>query len=69
MSDNGAPLLAVEHLKLHFPIKSGVLVDREVARVHAVDDVTLRARARARRWGSWASPGAARPPCRARSCA
>src|SRR3954464_15845843 len=42
MSDNGsAPLLDVEHLKLHFPIKEGVLVDREVGRVHAVDDVTF----------------------------
>ncbi len=41
MSENGVPLLAVEHLKLHFPIKAGVLVDREVARVHAVDDVSF----------------------------
>jgi oligopeptide/dipeptide ABC transporter ATP-binding protein len=40
-SENGAPLVEVEHLKLHFPIKQGVLVDREVARVHAVDDVTF----------------------------
>jgi oligopeptide/dipeptide ABC transporter ATP-binding protein len=40
--DNGdAPLLEVEHLKLHFPIKQGILFDREVARVHAVDDVTF----------------------------
>jgi oligopeptide/dipeptide ABC transporter ATP-binding protein len=38
---NGAPLVEVEHLKLHFPIKQGILVDREVARVHAVDDVTF----------------------------
>src|SRR3954471_20476745 len=42
MSTNGSsPLLDVEHLKLHFPIKEGVLVDREVGRVHAVDDVTF----------------------------
>ena len=27
---NGAPLLEVEHLKLHFPIKEGVVFDREV---------------------------------------
>jgi len=39
MSD--APLLEIEHLKLHFPIKQGLLFDREVARVHAVDDVTF----------------------------
>jgi oligopeptide/dipeptide ABC transporter ATP-binding protein len=39
---NGAtPLVEVEHLKLHFPVKGGVVLDREVARVHAVDDVTF----------------------------
>jgi oligopeptide/dipeptide ABC transporter ATP-binding protein len=41
-STNGAPLVEVEHLKLHFPIKQGIIVDREVARVHAVDDVTFK---------------------------
>jgi oligopeptide/dipeptide ABC transporter ATP-binding protein len=40
-SGNGASLVEVEHLKLHFPIKQGIIVDREVARVHAVDDVTF----------------------------
>jgi oligopeptide/dipeptide ABC transporter ATP-binding protein len=42
---NGAkPLVEVEHLKLYFPIKEGIIFDREVARVHAVDDVTLQLR-------------------------
>ena len=42
MSENGSgALVEVDHLKLHFPIKQGVLIDREVARVHAVDDVTF----------------------------
>jgi len=42
MSTNGAPpLVDVEHLKLHFPIKDGIFIDREVGRVHAVDDVTF----------------------------
>jgi oligopeptide/dipeptide ABC transporter ATP-binding protein len=36
------PLVEVEHLKLHFPIKEGILIDRTVARVHAVDDVTFQ---------------------------
>jgi oligopeptide/dipeptide ABC transporter ATP-binding protein len=40
-SSNGGPLIDVEHLKVFFPIKHGFLVDREVARVHAVNDVTL----------------------------
>jgi oligopeptide/dipeptide ABC transporter ATP-binding protein len=35
------PLLEVEHLKLHFPIKQGLVFDHEVARVHAVDDVSF----------------------------
>jgi oligopeptide transport system ATP-binding protein len=38
---HGDPLLEVEHLVKYFPIKEGVLFDREVAAVHAVDDVTL----------------------------
>ena len=37
---NGKPLLEVRHLRKYFPVKRGVL-QREVARVHAVDDVTL----------------------------
>ncbi len=35
------PLLEVDDLKIFFPIKQGILVEREVARVHAVNDVTL----------------------------
>ncbi|HEY6781114.1 MAG TPA: ATP-binding cassette domain-containing protein, partial [Thermoleophilaceae bacterium] len=35
------PLIEVEHLKVHFPIKQGLLIDREVARVHAVNDISL----------------------------
>jgi oligopeptide transport system ATP-binding protein len=38
---NETPLLEVRHLVKHFPIKSGVLIDREVASVRAVDDVSL----------------------------
>jgi oligopeptide/dipeptide ABC transporter ATP-binding protein len=40
-TDAGEALLDVQHVKLHFPIKGGVLIDREVGRVHAVDDVTF----------------------------
>jgi oligopeptide/dipeptide ABC transporter ATP-binding protein len=35
------PLLAVEHLALHFPIRSGVVVDRVTGWVRAVDDVSF----------------------------
>ena len=40
-SEPGTPLVEVEHLKLHFPIKAGILLEREVDQVHAVNDVTL----------------------------
>jgi oligopeptide transport system ATP-binding protein len=38
-----APLLEVRHVKKYFPIRKGVL-QREVARVHAVDDVSFTVR-------------------------
>ena len=40
MSTTETPLLEVRHLKKYFPIKEGIL-QREVARVHAVDDVSI----------------------------
>src|SRR3954447_5162429 len=40
MSSNGA-LVRLEDVKVHFPIKSGVLVDRHVGDIKAVDGVTL----------------------------
>lgn len=36
-----SPLLEVTDLVKHFPIKSGVIVDREIGRVRAVDGVSL----------------------------
>jgi peptide/nickel transport system ATP-binding protein len=42
MSTNGAgPLVEVEDLKVYFPIKSGVLLDRHIGDIRAVDDVSL----------------------------
>jgi len=42
MSNGDAtPLLEVSHLVKHFPIKTGVLIDRVVGQVRAVDDVSL----------------------------
>jgi oligopeptide/dipeptide ABC transporter ATP-binding protein len=43
VSTSGAPLLEVKHVKKYFPIKKGVL-QHEVARVHAVDDVSFAVR-------------------------
>ena len=43
MNENGTtpqPLIEARHLKKYFPIRKGVL-QREVARVHAVDDVSF----------------------------
>ena len=41
MTNGEGPLVSVDHLKVFFPIKEGILIDREVARVHAVNDVTM----------------------------
>jgi oligopeptide transport system ATP-binding protein len=42
VSDPGAqPLLRARGIRKYFPIKRGVVFQREVARVHAVDDVDL----------------------------
>jgi peptide/nickel transport system ATP-binding protein len=42
MSGNGAgPLVELEHLKVYFPIKSGIVLDRHVGDIRAVDDVSL----------------------------
>jgi oligopeptide/dipeptide ABC transporter ATP-binding protein len=40
---NGArtPLVEVNHLKVYFPIKKGVVIDRTIGHVHAVDDVSF----------------------------
>ena len=37
----GVSIVSVEHLEQHFPVKEGVVFDREVGRVHAVDDVSF----------------------------
>jgi peptide/nickel transport system ATP-binding protein len=42
MSSNGTPLVEVEHLKIYFPIRSGLVLDRHVGDIKAVDDVSLR---------------------------
>jgi len=43
VSTSGTPLLELKHVKKYFPIKKGVL-QHEVARVHAVDDVSFAVR-------------------------
>ncbi len=43
-SRNGEPLLVVENLKKYFPIKGGLLFDRTVDHVRAVDDVSFEIR-------------------------
>jgi oligopeptide/dipeptide ABC transporter ATP-binding protein len=44
VSDTAGDLLQVEHLQVHFPVRSGILFERTVAHVHAVDDVSLELR-------------------------
>ncbi|MGN6429647.1 MAG: ABC transporter ATP-binding protein [Gaiellaceae bacterium] len=40
-SNGAGPLVELENLKQYFPIKSGLVLDRHVGDVRAVDDVTL----------------------------
>ena len=42
---NGEVLLRAEHIKKYFPVRKGILLQREMARVHAVDDVSFELRA------------------------
>ena len=45
VSSNGAgPLVELENLKVYFPIKSGIVLDRHVGDIRAVDDVSLTIR-------------------------
>jgi oligopeptide transport system ATP-binding protein len=44
-SGNGEVLLRAEHIKKYFPVRKGILLQREIARVHAVDDVSFELRA------------------------
>jgi oligopeptide/dipeptide ABC transporter ATP-binding protein len=41
VADQEHGLLEAEHLQMRFPVRSGLFIDRKVAEVHAVDDVTL----------------------------
>jgi oligopeptide transport system ATP-binding protein len=38
-------LLRAEHITKYFPVRRGILLQREIARVHAVDDVSFELRA------------------------
>ena len=42
--DGAGPLVELDRLKLYFPIKSGLVLDRHIGDVRAVDDVTLTIR-------------------------
>ncbi len=41
---NGTALLRVERLTKYFPIRRGIVFQREIGRVHAVDDVSIEVR-------------------------
>ena len=67
---NGAgPLVELEHLKVYFPIKSGLVLDRHVGDIRAVDDISLTIKQRRDASGSSASRAAGSPRSDARSSA
>ena len=41
MSTNGTPLVQVDDLKVYFRIKSGIVLDRHVGDIRAVDGVSF----------------------------
>ena len=41
---SGTALMEVDHLQMLFPVKSGLVIDRTVGHVHAVDDVSFTIR-------------------------
>ena len=49
-------LLEVRNLVKHFPIKSGLLIDRQVGAVQAVDDVSFSVAEGERAWQVWRWP-------------
>ncbi|MCI0521936.1 MAG: dipeptide ABC transporter ATP-binding protein [Chloroflexi bacterium] len=44
MSNNDTPLLKVDHLVKHFPIFQGLIFQKQVGAVHAVDDISFEVR-------------------------
>jgi oligopeptide/dipeptide ABC transporter ATP-binding protein len=41
LTGTSQPLIEAEHVQLYFPVKKGILVDRTIGYVHAVDDVSV----------------------------
>ena len=64
--ENDANLLEVRDLKMHFPIRKGVL-GQVVGYVRAVDGVSFDIR-RGKRWGWWAKAAAENRPSGAALC-
>ncbi|MBV9534703.1 MAG: ABC transporter ATP-binding protein [Solirubrobacterales bacterium] len=44
LAGTGKPMLEAEHVQLYFPVKKGILVDRTIGHVHAVDDCSIALR-------------------------
>jgi oligopeptide/dipeptide ABC transporter ATP-binding protein len=44
LTGGGEPLLEAEHVQLYFPVKKGILIDRTIGYVHAVDDCSVALR-------------------------
>jgi peptide/nickel transport system ATP-binding protein len=44
VSTNGAPLVSVDRLKVYFAITSGIVLDRHIGDIRAVDDVSFQIR-------------------------
>ncbi len=54
-------LLQIRNLKMHFPVKAGIILDHVVGWVKALDGIDLTDQPR-QVLGWWESPEAGRPP-------
>ncbi len=61
MANSNGILLEVRNLKMYFPITRGIVVQRHVGDIKAVDDISFQVK-RERRWVWWGSPAAGNPP-------
>src|SRR4051794_38495063 len=57
----GRPILEIEHVVKHFPIKAGILFDKQIGAVQAVDDDSLTLSA-GEPLGLGGEPGCGKPP-------
>jgi len=60
-TDDMEQLFEVENLEVYFPVREGIIFEKTIGHVKAVDGVSFDIRRGVKPWGWSASPGVARP--------